>query len=145
MPASRLASFRTTAAGFMVLVVLATLSACSGDSAGDAPSPTAPSTAASGRPPALAWSRKADLPSPRSEVASAVLDGRIYVIAGFDAAGNGTTTVEVYDPLADAWQRRTDLPEARDHAMAAAHGGRLYVFGGGGRGGATSSVFALDP
>jgi N-acetylneuraminic acid mutarotase len=92
-----------------------------------------------------AWSQRAALPTPRSEVASAVLDGRIYVIAGFDAAGAGTTTVEVYHPQSDIWQRRRDLPEGRDHPMAAAFGGRVYVFGGSGRAGATSSVFAYDP
>jgi N-acetylneuraminic acid mutarotase len=95
--------------------------------------------------PSLIWGRKADLPTPRSEGASAVLDGRIYVIAGFDAAGNSTAVVEVYDPQSDAWQRRAELPEGRDHAMAAAFGGKVYVFGGGGRGGTTSSVFAYDP
>jgi N-acetylneuraminic acid mutarotase len=105
-----------------------------------APANTAPRT-----PEGQAWSQRAALPTPRAEVASAVLDGRIYVIAGFEASGSSSNVVEVYDASADRWQRRANLPEGRDHAMAAAFGGRVYVFGGSGRNGATASVYAYDP
>src|SRR4051812_49097753 len=51
-------------------------------------------------PDAAAWAQRAALPTPRAEVASAVLDGRIYVIAGFEASGNSSSVVEVYDAAA---------------------------------------------
>jgi N-acetylneuraminic acid mutarotase len=73
-----------------------------------------------------------------------VLDGRVYVIAGFNAQGQSSTTVEVYDPAADRWERRASLPQGRDHAMAAAFGGKVYVFGGN-SGGALRTVMAYDP
>ncbi len=103
-------------------------------------------TAAAGTPApgALTWSTRAPLPTPRSEVASAVLDGKIYVIAGFVASGQSSNVVEVYDPAANRWERKANLPEARDHAMAAALGGKVYVFGGG-LGDATRTTFAYDP
>ena len=73
-----------------------------------------------------------------------MLDGKIYVIAGFNAQGQSTPTVEVYDPSTNAWQLVRSLPEGRDHAMAAAYGGKIYVFGGG-NGGPTRSAFVYDP
>ena len=104
------------------------------------PTPVPGTTATAGQ---FTWSARAPLPTPRSEVASAVLDGKIYVIAGFVASGQSSNVVEVYDPLANAWSRKADLPEPRDHAMAAALGGKVYVFGGG-LGTATRSAFAYD-
>jgi N-acetylneuraminic acid mutarotase len=92
-----------------------------------------------------AWIALSSLPTPRAEVAGAVLDGHLYVIAGFEASGNSSNVVEVYDPASDRWQRRANLPEGRDHAMAATAGGKIYVFGGSGRNGPSASVFAYDP
>jgi N-acetylneuraminic acid mutarotase len=103
---------------------LPVLAACDGDDDEDPPGPGEPSVAG-------AWSVAAGLPTPRSEVASAVLDGKIYIVAGFDARGNSTAVVEAYDPTSDTWERRSPIPGARDHAIAVAHEGRLYVFGGG--------------
>jgi N-acetylneuraminic acid mutarotase len=106
---------------------------------------SAPITTSGRSPEGAAWSALASLPTPRAEVASAVLDGHLYVIAGFEASGNRSNVVEAYDPPSDRWQRRANLPEGRDHAMAATFGGKVYVFGGSGRSGATASVFAYDP
>ena len=92
--------------------------------------PLTPAASASGGQ--LTWSQRAPLPTPRSEVASAVLDGRIYVIAGF-LRRQQQRRRRGYDVAADRWQRLAPLPEPRDHAMAAAFGGKVYVFGGGAR------------
>lgn len=43
------------------------------------------------------WMIGAPMPSERSEVAVAAVEGRIYVVGGFD----GQTELEVYDPTAD--------------------------------------------
>jgi N-acetylneuraminic acid mutarotase len=97
----------------------------------------------------MLWGGRAPLPTPRSEVASAVLDGKIYVIGGFNAQGQSSNVVEVYTPLGfgspdNHWERKASLPEGRDHPMAAAFGGKVYVFGGG-AGPATRSTFVYDP
>ena len=70
------------------------------------------------------------MPTARSEIASAVLDGKIYVIGGFQAGGGNSDIVEAYDPDADAWKTVAPLPVRLDHAMAAAALGKLYVIGG---------------
>ncbi len=92
---------------------------------------------------ALAWASRAPLPTPRSEVASAVLDDKIFLIGGFTASGQNSNTVQVYDSARDLWEAMPALPQARDHAMAAALAGRVYVFGGG-LGDATRTTFAFD-
>ena len=60
----------------------------------------------------------------------AELEGRIYVIGGFDGAGAVVRTVESYDPSRDQWFSAAPLPQALHHVPAAAVGGRLYAIGG---------------
>ena len=83
------------------------------------------------------------LPEPREELASAALDGTLFVIAGFDASGRDTNTVFTYN---GSWSLGPPLPEALDHPAAAVLLGRLYVAGGfsSGRARATVYRFAQD-
>jgi N-acetylneuraminic acid mutarotase len=123
-------------------LTLPVLAACSEGDDGDQPAATsAPALAgeASGT-----WIPQAPLPTPRSEVASALLDGKIYVIAGFDSSGRSTAIVEAYDSAAGRWEQRARLPASRDHAMAVSQAGKLYVFGGS-LGQATRDAFVYDP
>ena len=59
-----------------------------------------------------------------------MLDSKVFVIAGYDANGQSTATVEVYDPRTNAWQKAAPLPIATNHNAAATVNGRLYAFGG---------------
>jgi N-acetylneuraminic acid mutarotase len=133
-----------------LVTILATLLLCLACSDDEGNSPlVAPMNTAPTIPAAvsnLGWVGFAPLPTPRSEVASAALDGKIYVIGGFDAQGNSTNVLEVYaaGARANTWERKAPLPEGRDHPMAAAFGGKVYLFGGG-RGDATRTVFVYDP
>lgn len=89
-------------------------------------------------PEAGTWTTLTPIPTARNSAASAVVDGRIYVIGGreFSLADDGSavqenlTTVEVYDPSADEWTTVAPLPEARGGHAAAVHDGSIYVFGG---------------
>lgn len=76
------------------------------------------------------WTEGAAMPTPRTEVTSAALDGEIYVVGGFVASGQHTGIVEAYDTEADTWSVKEPLPVALDHAGAAAAGGKIYVLGG---------------
>lgn len=95
------------------------------------------------------WTTGASMPTARTEVAGAVLDGKIYVIGGYDESGKTTDVVEVYDPLTDRWSRASSLPEPEDHAAAATNNGKLYVVGGyitvGGQRTSTNNSFIYDP
>lgn len=84
------------------------------------------------------WSSRADAPTARNSAASAVIDGKIYVVGGRNFLKNpdGTTqqvnmpNLEVYDPEVDRWETRSPMPQAQGGLAATALNGKLYVFGG---------------
>jgi N-acetylneuraminic acid mutarotase len=76
------------------------------------------------------WSIGAGMPTARTEVAGAVLDGKIYVIGGFEEQGKATDVVEVYDPLTDTWDRVSPLPIPLEHTAVSTYNGKLFVVGG---------------
>ena len=62
-------------------------------------------------PAANTYTKKAPMPLPQCQAACAVLDNKIYLIAGI----NGTayiSTVQVYDPAANTWSTATSYPVA---------------------------------
>jgi len=77
-----------------------------------------------------AFTTLAPVPSVRQEISTAVLDGKIYVIAGFNSSGGSVNTVEVYDPQTNTWSSAAALPIANNHNAAAVTAGKLYAFGG---------------
>ena len=77
------------------------------------------------------WTTGAPMPTARSEIAGTILDGKIYIIGGFDRSGRSTTATEVYDPMANEWTTAAPLPQPLDHTAAASFEGKLYVVGGG--------------
>ncbi|MGI8807060.1 MAG: Kelch repeat-containing protein [Acidimicrobiales bacterium] len=105
-----------------ILAVAALLAAsCSGDG------PPARPTSTTGLPPTGAF---AELPLPRTEVASAVLAGRIVVAGGLTADGAASDRVDVYDPASNRWEPGPALPLGLHHSGMAALGDRVYVAGG---------------
>jgi non-specific serine/threonine protein kinase len=81
----------------------------------------------------LAWASVANSSVPRQQAASAVHDGKLWVLGGLTGrrtASTGTTKVEAYDPVTDTWTEGPELPVALHHAMAADYDGELVVMGG---------------
>ena len=72
--------------------------------------------------PSGPWKRGAPMPTSRSEIAAAALDGRIYVVGGIAQWGT-TAGLEAYDPATDIWQELAPLPTEVHHMAAAAAGG----------------------
>src|SRR5689334_22321409 len=68
------------------------------------------------------WASGPPLPTPRGEVAGAVLDGRLYVAGGFGPDRMQVPTFEAFDPAMHAWTELAPLPAARDHAVLTALG-----------------------
>ena len=120
-----------------LLLMMAT--ACSGATPSRSASPGSPSTTATTTvttipsttvaAPAPAWAGRTPAPTARQEVASAVADGRVWVIGGLTRAG-ATDVVESYDPATDSWAPGPPLPVAVHHAAAATHRGEIVVMGG---------------
>jgi N-acetylneuraminic acid mutarotase len=94
-----------------------------------------------------AWAAVGPMPTPRSEVGGAALDGRIYVAGGFLANGDTSPAVEVYEPARDGWRAAAPLPEPRNHLALATVGGKLYATGGYARGldRPTRDAWVYDP
>jgi len=89
------------------------------------------------------WSNLAPVPTPRSEVAVAELNGKVYVFGGF---GRGATANEEYDPANDSWRQRAPIPRGVDHPAVAALGGKIFLIAGfDGRFRPVDRVWAYDP
>jgi|GEM_PF-1021979 len=65
----------------------------------------------------------------RQENSVVAMDGKLYIIAGFNGNRRLVASVEVYDPKADKWGKIADLPQAMHHTNAAAANGKIYVLG----------------
>jgi N-acetylneuraminic acid mutarotase len=86
------------------------------------------------------WQTLASMPSARQELSTAVLNGKIYVIAGFDSNGASTDTVDVYNPATNSWASAHPIPIQNNHNNAAVAAGKLYAFGG-----VSNAAFLYDP
>ncbi|MBI3646088.1 MAG: hypothetical protein HY233_09015, partial [Acidobacteriales bacterium] len=92
------------------------------------------------------WTSKASMPTTRSHMDGAVIDGKLYVVGGSTDGGNAIATLEVYDPSTDAWTTNAPMPTARQSHGAGEVNGILYAVSGVLAGGiAVNTVEAYDP
>src|SRR5438132_12724870 len=80
------------------------------------------------------------MPEGRQELATGALNGKMYVLGGYEPGANSTATVQVYNPTTDTWTFAHDLPYPVNHNAAAVAGGKLYSFGAG-----AGEAFVYDP
>ncbi|MCY3741040.1 MAG: hypothetical protein OXH00_08470 [Candidatus Poribacteria bacterium] len=82
------------------------------------------------------WQRLANMPTVRAGTETAVVDGKIYVMAGYAGKDNHgknfkfLKAVEMYDPQTDTWVRKQDLPVSRMQFGIGAVAGKIYAIGG---------------
>src|SRR5216683_1058654 len=135
--------------GGVLAVVL--LTACGGPQAAamtpsahsPAPSPSPTPVAISPSPsPPPAQRMETSLPVALEESGAAAAGGKLYVVGGFDAAGNSLRTVWIFD--GSAWSAGPRLPLGLDHPSAAALDDHVYVAGGHSFGRDSARVFRLD-
>ena len=88
------------------------------------------------------WTKKADMPTARSDFATSMVDGNFYAV-GFISGVVTLATVDVYDPATDKWKRRADMPTARQALATSAVNGKIYAIGGI-SGGPLSTVEVYD-
>jgi N-acetylneuraminic acid mutarotase len=76
----------------------------------------------------LSWRARAPLPSARTELSTAVVNGKLYALGG----NGGTTTTEVdeYDPLSNTWTTKKPMSTARQNAVVAVVRDKIYVTSG---------------
>lgn len=78
------------------------------------------------------WEPVGGLQTPRDDFATAVVDGRIWVLGGMTGdRGNRLTSIEVYDPDTRTWNTSDiEVPAGLASFEGVAVGGRIFVFGG---------------
>ena len=69
------------------------------------------------------WTKKAEMPTARSHLSTAVVNNQIYAVGGWSGAGpavgccnmpiESLTTVEAYDPTTDKWTKKASIPTKR--------------------------------
>jgi DNA-binding CsgD family transcriptional regulator/N-acetylneuraminic acid mutarotase len=75
------------------------------------------------------WRTRAQMPTPRTDLAVVVHGARIYAIGGVSSDGV-TDRVEIYDPEADAWITGASKPTPVGFISAVAVDDKIYVPGG---------------
>ena len=74
---------------------------------------------------------KAPMSLPRNGHTANVIDGKIYVIGGFESAqGNAVNHMEAYDPVTDTWETLSALPQKTGAHASAVVNGKIYIMGG---------------
>jgi len=77
------------------------------------------------------WTKKADMPIPRTYISTCAVNDKIYAIGGLTTgAGDHVSSVEEYDPSTDTWIRKADIPTARSGLVTCAVNGKMYAIGG---------------
>ena len=82
------------------------------------------------------WQRLADMLTVRADAKTAVVDGKIYVMAGYAGKDNQGKNfkflkgVEMYDPQTDTWVRKQDLSIPRIQFGVGVVAGKIYAIGG---------------
>ncbi|SIR30155.1 S8 family serine peptidase [Micromonospora avicenniae] len=95
------------------------------------------------------WTSLPQMPRGRSAPSAAVVDGKLYVLGGWNADGAPVPTVDVFDPATNAWSTLVGVsnPAPRAAAGTAVVDGRIVVVGGcpDGNCAGTRSVVVFDP
>jgi tyrosinase-like protein/Kelch motif protein/kelch motif-containing protein len=86
-------------------------------------------TAALAQVPINPWKKAAPFPMPDEELYGTAVNGKMYVIGGWDEGKAAGINYE-YDPATDKWTQKKGMPRSAHHAAIATANGKLYVIGG---------------
>jgi N-acetylneuraminic acid mutarotase len=86
-------------------------------------------TAALAQMPTSPWKKGAPFPQADEELYGVALNGKMYVIGGWDDGKAGGINYE-YNPATDKWTKKQPMPRPAHHAALAAANGKIYVMGG---------------
>jgi N-acetylneuraminic acid mutarotase len=75
------------------------------------------------------WKKAAPFPEPDEELYGVAVNGKMYVIGGWDDGKAGGVNYE-YNPATDKWTKKKSMPRPAHHAALATVNGKIYVLGG---------------
>lgn len=93
------------------------------------------------------WTTRAPMPTARSGIGAAVLDGKLHVLGGegwIDNFGGVFRAHETYDPKTNLWVTEPRMPTPRHGFAIAQLGGRIYAVSGVNNAGGSGPLNVLD-
>jgi energy-converting hydrogenase Eha subunit A len=87
------------------------------------------------------WTTLTEMPTARSGLGVAVVDGKIYAIGGV----GGSDTNEMYNPETNTWVSKQPMPTARSRFGITVFENKIYVMGGADANGFTDANEVYDP
>jgi N-acetylneuraminic acid mutarotase len=78
------------------------------------------------------WQTKIPMPTARSSIEANVVDGKFYLIGGYESFSilHASAKVEIYDPATDTWTNGSPMPTAVGGYASAVVDGKVYVISG---------------
>jgi N-acetylneuraminic acid mutarotase len=73
------------------------------------------------------WTTRKPAPHYHRSGAGGVINGKFYVVGGYDSKGNVTRNLDVYDPATDSWTTRALLPKPGIGLKGTVLHGKLFV------------------
>ena len=90
------------------------------------------------------WAQLPDPPAARNRHAAAVINDRIYIMGGFEAAQPCSARVESFDANQEVWREERDMNIGRHGHTATVIAGKIYVVGGYTAAGPTDAAEVFD-
>ena len=87
------------------------------------------------------WAIKQSMPTARSGLGVAVVNGKIYAIGG----DGGSNVTEEYNPVTNTWTTKKAMPTGRSRFGVAVYKNKIYVMGGATANGFTAANEVYDP
>ena len=131
----------------LVIIFALVVAGCSTVSISPTPTPEPTDTPVT----VQAWASIPPLPTPRTNGAVAVADGRIYVMGGLDELGRPSAKVEAFNPRNKSWIEAVSLPITLYQSTAVTFStdgvDKILLFGGlsSRRGAVSNSTYLYDP
>jgi len=76
------------------------------------------------------WTKKADMPTARSEFSTSSANGKIYIVGGLSAAMQTISTVEEYNPETNTWTKKANMSASKRNFSTSMVNGKIYAIGG---------------
>jgi N-acetylneuraminic acid mutarotase len=99
-------------------------------------------------PPTGAWGERSRSAEFRSEAATAVVNGKLYLMGGLARGQESHTLTQEFDLATNMWRERAPMPGPLSHPAAVTLNGKIYVVGGflaQVHAGAQNAAYEYDP
>jgi hypothetical protein len=76
------------------------------------------------------WAQRSPMPTPRQFLGGGAIDGKIYVVGGYNDGSGSLNIVEMYDTATDSWTPKAPMNSYRSELCVCVIGKKIYAIGG---------------